>query len=237
MDMCPFDTVNSPTGAVSPFCSLFTTEEWVQYDYYQSISKYYGFGAGNDLGATQGVGFVNELIARLTEEPVQDHTSVNQTLDDHGRTTFPLDRKLYADFSHDKDITSILFALGLFNDTKPLSTKAVQTVEETNGYTAARTVPFAARMYVEKMKCNGNLEEFVRVIVNGRVIPLDRCTDVDELGRCTVGEFVKTLSFAEAGGKWDGCFTGATKQASNSTLQRGGADNADDDENDSTVAS
>ena len=219
MDMCPFDTVNSPTGAVSLFCSLFTPGEWAKYDYYQSVGKYYGFGAGNKLGPTNGVGFVNELIARLSEEPVQDHTSVNQTLDD-SETTFPLNRKLYADFSHDNGITSILFALGLFNDTKPLSTKEVETVDETNGYTAARTVPFAARVYIEKMQCDGHREELVRVIVNGRVLPLDQCTDVDDLGRCPVGEFVKTLSFAQEGGHWDDCFTQAMTQARNSTLQQ-----------------
>lgn len=220
MDMCPFDTVASARGTVSPFCSLFTAKEWAQYDYYQSVSKYYGFGEGNQLGPTNGVGFVNELIARLMQEPVNDHTSVNQTLDD-GETTFPLDRKLYADFSHDKSITSILFALGLFHGTKTLSTKQIQTADDTNGYTAARTVPFAARIYVEKMKCDGHQEELVRVIVNGRVVPLDKCTDVDDLGRCALGEFVKTLSFAQRGGKWDECFTGAPTQAMAGAINRG----------------
>lgn len=237
MDLCPFDTVNSPTGAVSPFCSLFTAEEWAQYDYYQSVSKYYGFGAGNAFGPTQGIGFVNELIARLTGQPVQDHTSVNQTLDDSGGTTFPLDRKLYADFSHDNTITSILFAMGLFNDTKPLSTNKVQTVDDTNGYTAARTVPFAARVYVEKMKCDGKKEELVRVIVNGRVIPLEQCTDVDELGRCTVSEFVKTLSFAMDGGKWNDCFKDATAKTSNIILQQGGGKGPNNEEDNNAVAS
>ena len=236
MDMCPFDTVNSPTGMVSPFCALFTTEEWAQYDYYQSVSKYYGYGAGNELGPTQGVGFANELIARLTEQPVQDHTCVNHTLDDNTQTTFPLNRKLYADFSHDNDITTIMFALGLFKDTKPLSTAKLQTVDDTNGYTAARTVPFAARMYVEKMKCNGNEEELVRVIMNGRVIPLDQCANVDELGRCTVSDFVKTLSFAQAGGKWNECFKNASPPASSDALHQAETNDDDGDEHDDTVA-
>lgn len=34
MDLCPFNTVASDTGAVSPFCSLFSEEEWHQYNYY-----------------------------------------------------------------------------------------------------------------------------------------------------------------------------------------------------------
>lgn len=35
MDLCPFNTVASDTGAVSPFCSLFSEEEWHKYDYYE----------------------------------------------------------------------------------------------------------------------------------------------------------------------------------------------------------
>ena len=103
MDLCPFNTIASDIGAISPFCSLFSAPEWHQYDYYQSLGKYYGFGNGNPLGPTQGVGFTNELIARMTGKPVTDHTSVNHTLDE-SNTTFPLGRGhvLYADFSHDK---------------------------------------------------------------------------------------------------------------------------------------
>ena len=103
MDLCPFNTVASSTGQMSPFCDLFNEEEWRQYDYFESVGKYYGYGNGNLLGPTQGVGFANELIARLTGKPIEDHTSVNHTLDG-SNTTFPLGKEypLYADFSHDK---------------------------------------------------------------------------------------------------------------------------------------
>ena len=33
MDLCPFDTVASPIGKISPFCGLFTEEEWKGFDY------------------------------------------------------------------------------------------------------------------------------------------------------------------------------------------------------------
>ena len=103
MDFCPFHTVATEFGSLSPFCNLFTELEWHEYDYLQSLGKYYGYANGNPLGPTQGVGFANELIARMTRSPVQDRTSVNQTLDS-SNATFPLgaDMTLYADFSHDK---------------------------------------------------------------------------------------------------------------------------------------
>ena len=112
MDLCPFDTVASTLGQVSPFCNLFTQTEWREYDYYQSLNKYYGYSSGNPLGPTQGVGFTNELIARMTDKPVDDHTSVNHTLDDK-QATFPtgVGQVLYADFSHDKYAISSSCAL------------------------------------------------------------------------------------------------------------------------------
>ena len=204
MDLCPFETVASSSSTVSPFCTLFTSAEWKQYDYYQSLGKYYGYGPGNPLGPTQGVGFVNELVARLTGKPVVDHTSVNRTLDANP-DTFPLGRSLYADFGHDNDMTAVFAALRLYNSTVPLSTAHMMTVDQMHGNSAALTVPFAARAYFEKLQCEGEAEEMVRVLVNGRVLPLESCGG-DALGRCTLSAFVESLGFAQAGGHWNQCF-------------------------------
>lgn len=204
MDMCPFDTLAHPSAKVSPFCRLFTEKEWHQYDYYQTLGKYYGYSVGNPLGATQGVGYVNELVARLQGKPVEDNTNTNRTLDSDP-ATFPLDRKVYADFSHDNDISGILAALGLYNQTKPLSNTTLQSTEETHGYSAAWTVPFASRMYVEKLQCSGAKEEIVRIIVNDRVQPLEFCGS-DKYGSCTLSKFVESQSFARSGGLWNQCY-------------------------------
>ena len=204
MDLCPFETVASLSSTPSPFCALFTPAEWRQYDYYQTLGKYYGYGPGNPLGPTQGVGFVNELIARLTGKPVVDHTSVNRTLD-ASPDTFPLGRNMYADFGHDNGMTAVFAALGLYNSTPPLSTTHMMILEELHGYSAAWTVPFAARAYFEKSQCEGEEEEMVRVLVNGRVLPLESCGG-DALGRCTLSRFVESLGFAQAGGHWSQCF-------------------------------
>ena len=229
MDLCPFNTVASPTGQISLFCDLFTKTEWREYDYYQSLNKYYGYSHGNPLGPTQGVGFTNELIARMTKKPVDDHTSVNHTLDDQ-QATFPIgvEQVLYADFSHDKyaisssyafscserksnaymhsDMTAIFSAMGLYNSTPPLSNTSIESSAQTKGYSASWTVPFAARAYFEKMTCPGEDEELVRILVNDRVLPLTTCGG-DALGRCRLGKFIGSLGFAMQGGNWDRCFS------------------------------
>ncbi|KAL5403815.1 hypothetical protein PMIN03_009607 [Paraphaeosphaeria minitans] len=204
MDLCPFTTLASPTAQMSDFCHLFTEDEWQQYDYYESLGKWYGYGNGNPLGPTQGIGYVSELLARLTEEAVQVVGSINSTLDEDP-ATFPLHRKVYADFSHDNDMTGVLAALGLYNNTKALSKSTVESTKKIKGYSAAWTVPFAARIYVEKLSCDRAKEEFVRIIVNDRVQALDFCGG-DEHGRCTLSKFVESQSFTRSGGQWDQCF-------------------------------
>ncbi|KAL5342834.1 histidine phosphatase superfamily [Aspergillus crustosus] len=206
MDMCSFDTIARTTDGseLSPFCALFTEKEWVQYDYMQSLSKYYGYGAGSSLGPAQGIGFTNELIARLTQSPVRDNTSTNRTLDSNP-STFPLDTSLYADFSHDNNMISIFFAMGLYNGTGPLSQSSIESIKEMDGYAASWTVPFGARAYFELLQCKRQEVPLVRVLVNDRVVPLHGCA-VDRLGRCTLDDWIRGLSFARKGGNWKSCF-------------------------------
>lgn len=204
MDQCPFNTVASPDGTISSFCDLFTEDEWHQYNYYQTLNKFYGYSYGNPLGPTQGVGFTNELIARMTDSTVHDHTSTNHTLDDNP-ATFPLGMQLYADFSHDNDMTAIFSAVGLYNCTDPLSNTTLTEAGEAKGYSASYTVPFAARAYFEKLVCAGYAEEQVRVIVNDRVLPLEQCGG-DKFGRCSLSKFIESLSFASSDGLWNQCF-------------------------------
>ncbi|PPQ78901.1 hypothetical protein CVT26_011710, partial [Gymnopilus dilepis] len=61
---CAFDTLFKE--APSPFCDLFTREEFAQFEYFGDLDKFYGTGSGQPLGRVQGVGYVNELLARLT---------------------------------------------------------------------------------------------------------------------------------------------------------------------------
>jgi Histidine phosphatase superfamily (branch 2) len=71
---------------------------------------------GNPLGPVQGIGYVNELIARLTRTPLANSVEgINHTLDSDPKT-FPLDRSLYVDFTHDNLMASVVSTLGLFRD-------------------------------------------------------------------------------------------------------------------------
>ena len=131
------------------------------------------------------------------------YTSVNHTLDSNAQT-FPPRRKIYADFMHEDPMLSISSAMGLFDQTF-LNPGKFTLVDSTIGFSAARVVPFAARFTVEKMTCQQN--EMVRVIVNGRVMPLYKLhseCEVNTEGLCALEDFLGVLESAshEQGKIW-----------------------------------
>ena len=53
------------------------------------------------MARVQGIGYVQELVARLTHTPISIHnSSTNATLDDNS-ATFPLGQSLYVDATHE----------------------------------------------------------------------------------------------------------------------------------------
>ncbi|KAL1717371.1 histidine phosphatase superfamily [Schizophyllum commune] len=193
MSLCPFDTLANETP--SPFCDLFTEDEFDGFAYVGDLDKYYGTGYGQELGPVQGVGYINELIARLTGQPVQDSTQTNHTLDS-SNDTFPLDRTVYADFSHDNQMVAIYSAMGLFTQAAALDPS---NPDPARTWRASNLVPFSARMVTERLSCDG--EAYVRVLVNDALQPLEFCGNGD--GRCTLDAFVESQSYARNNGNGD----------------------------------
>jgi hypothetical protein len=61
----------------------------------------YGSSFGYPLARALGIGYIQEMVARLTHAPIERHnSSTNSTLDD-SPTTFPLDHNLYVDATHE----------------------------------------------------------------------------------------------------------------------------------------
>ncbi|KAF8139078.1 histidine phosphatase superfamily [Boletus edulis] len=200
MPLCAFETLYHETP--SPFCGLFTAEEWQAHEAYDDLLKYYKTGHGSSLGPVQGVGYVNELLARLTGQPVRDGTQTNKTLD-ASPDTFPLDRTFYADFSHDNQMVAIFSAIGLFRPDEPPVT---DNLDMTRTFRISRMTPFSGRMITEKLRCDDG-GEYVRILVNDAVQPLTFC-GANEDGLCTLDAFVKSQAYARGNGEgdWEKCF-------------------------------
>ena len=161
---------------------------------------------GQELGRVQGVGYINELIARLTNSPVRDNTQTNRTLD-FDPATFPLNRTIYADFSHDNQMVAIYTALGLFAQSKgdldPTRPDPART------WVASRLTPFSARMVTERLTCTGTgtraargEQTYVRILVNDALQPLPFCGSGKD-GMCTLSAFVESQVYAREDGQGD----------------------------------
>ncbi|KAI0758130.1 phytase [Fomes fomentarius] len=195
LSLCAFDTVAHERR--SDWCSIY--EELgagPAFMYSGDLDKYYGTGYGQALGRIQGVGYVNELLARLTGKPVRDGTQTNRTLD-ADPASFPLNRTFYADFSHDNQMVAILSALGLFGQNEPLDpTKP----DPDRTWRVEKIVPFSGRMVVERLDCRGQAS--VRVLVNDALMPLEFCGAKGD-GVCSLDAFVQSQTYARNDGEGD----------------------------------
>ena len=153
--------------------------------------RYYLTGPGNKLGAAQGVGWVNELLSRLTGRLFEDHTQTNHSL------YHPLDRQIYFDGSHDNQIVAILAALGLLKcDMRATHPDPART------FSVRRLVSFAGHVVVERMQCSG--KTYVRLLINDRVQSLaEVCSSALLDGRCLLHDFVASQAYAQTDGQTD----------------------------------
>ncbi|CAE6441626.1 unnamed protein product [Rhizoctonia solani] len=213
MNLCGFDSA-AKNGAASPWCGAFSLDEWKSYEYYHDLEKYWSKSYGSAYARSLGAGWVNELLSRLTGNPVQDSTSTNSTLDsDH--KTFPIGScapRIFADFSSDNNIATILASLGILRDSAPLPSTGPIPSSETQQFVVSRMVPFGGLTLVEKLSCSGpDLNgDYVRVLVNDAVISMDilpECTGSDKMnGLCRLDKFVQSQAYARQGGNFTACF-------------------------------
>ncbi|KAF9787350.1 histidine phosphatase superfamily [Thelephora terrestris] len=192
-NLCAYETV---ALGYSSFCPLFTKEEWEGFDYSFDLNFWYTSGFGSPVGRAQGIGYVQELVARLTKTPIQTHNSTtNSTLDDNP-ITFPLDgRSLYVDATHEVTVVNVLTALNLSTlaATGPLP---YDYIPENRSFIAHEVAPFATNVQFQLLSCASTTGEQIRVIVNDAPVPLSPlkyCPEETRYGLCPVDGFVSSL--------------------------------------------
>ncbi|KAK6458868.1 secreted acid phosphatase [Scheffersomyces xylosifermentans] len=136
----------------SPFCDLFTNEEFIKNSYHTDLSNYYTAGPGNNLTAVIGSTLLNASLALL-----KDDTSEN---------------KIWISFSHDTDLEIFHSALGIIEPAEDLPTNYIPFPSP---YVHSSIVPQGARIVTEKLSCGGT--SYVRYIINDSVVPIPKCSD------------------------------------------------------------
>lgn len=201
----------------SDFCDLFTLDEWHGFEHTLDIEYYYDYAWGNPTGRAQGIGYLQELVARLTNQYItSSNTSVNYTIDNNS-DDFPLGSKLYADFTHDDIIVSFLTALSLDYIKDPPSLTEYPPSPDAH-FVLSHLTPFGARLVTEVIGCasdnptavsehrtfyypeqygydaNNATNKFIRMRLNNGILPLSsirggKCGDRSD-GMCTLENFL-----------------------------------------------
>ncbi|KAK6457806.1 secreted acid phosphatase [Scheffersomyces xylosifermentans] len=136
----------------SPFCDIFTNEEFIKNSYLTDITNYYSNGPGNNLTAVIGSTLLNASLTLL-----KDDTAEN---------------KIWLSFSHDTDLEIFHSALGIL---EPSADLPVDYIPFPSPYVHSSIVPQGARIYTEKFSCAGT--SYVRYIINDAVVPIPKCSD------------------------------------------------------------
>ncbi|TKA26868.1 hypothetical protein B0A50_04314 [Salinomyces thailandicus] len=137
---------------MSDFCNFFTEDEWAAFEQTLDMEYYYDYGFGHPTGRAQGLGYQQELLARLTNQYITtSNSSVNSTLTDNP-STFPLARPFYADFTHDDIIVSVLASMSLdyFHSPPSLTT---YPPDPDRPFILSNLTPFGARLITEVIGC------------------------------------------------------------------------------------
>ena len=61
----------------------------------------YGSAFGSPVARVQGIGYIQELVARLTHTPIETHNSSTNATLNNNPITFPLGQSLYVDATHE----------------------------------------------------------------------------------------------------------------------------------------
>ncbi|KAL4977929.1 hypothetical protein BDW66DRAFT_165317 [Aspergillus desertorum] len=172
-EMCGFEIL---VRGLSPWCDVFSREDWENFEYARDLVHYYRAGPGNLYAGAMGWLWLNATANLLQEGPRAG--------------------PLFFSFVHDGDIAPFLEALDILKDPKydphlPTTYRADDRVWRTSS-----VLPMGGRIIVERMTCsppdNGRKIEvgtFLRVNINDKIVPLPYCKSGPGLS-CPLREFI-----------------------------------------------
>ncbi|KAJ6537936.1 phosphoglycerate mutase-like protein [Mycena capillaripes] len=176
---CAYETV---ALGYSAFCDLFTEEEWKGYEYSVDLSFWYNNGPGNPAIAAQGIGWVQELVSRLTQTRITEFaSSVNGTIVS-SNVTFPLSQPIFVDATHDTVISAIVVAMN-FTSLAATGPLPGTHIPKDRSYIVNQISPFGSNMVGQVLSCpssssksklavNDTAPTHIRWLLNDAVVPL-----------------------------------------------------------------
>lgn len=179
----------------SSFCSLFTEQEWKDFEYNVDVQYYGDYAYGSPSGRAQGIGYVLELAARLEHKLINSSdTSINYTYTNN-EAQFPFDQPFYMDMSHDDIILSVINAIGFdYFKYGPKGLPVHLDHAPERNFSLSQMTPFGARFVSEIWTCPRHVSfenldpvlytnptinsttkttEYIRFVLNNSPLPQD----------------------------------------------------------------
>ncbi|CAF1301013.1 unnamed protein product [Adineta ricciae] len=154
-ELCGYETV---IRGSSPFCQIFTSDEWLSFEYYFDIKYYYSFGYGSYLSASLGMPWVVASSELLNE-------------------TVTTNQNLYINVVHREMLPLVLTALDLYNESNENPTLPLDRINYRRAWRSSQFVPFLGHIALERLQCTSSSYngKFIRILVNSAPQPLPGC--------------------------------------------------------------
>ncbi|KAF5502436.1 Acid phosphatase PHO1 [Colletotrichum aenigma] len=130
------------TGRLSPWCDIFSDEEFLQYEYFQDLRYYYGVGPGTDIPSKMMTPYLNALMALFGEGP-----SVTGKRTDGSTFTLP---KLIVSFLNDGQLNELVTASGVMDSQAPLSPTEK---DDDRAWVSSRYTTMRGTIAFERLNC------------------------------------------------------------------------------------
>ncbi|KAJ3515274.1 hypothetical protein NLJ89_g1865 [Agrocybe chaxingu] len=191
-ELCAYETVSL---GFSDFCDLFTEEEWKGFEYFIDLAFWYGAGPGNPASSAQGIGYVQELVSRLTQTAITSFDStVNATIVTNP-VVFPLDQPIYVDMSHDTVMSAIYVAMN-FTSLAANGPLPTDYIPKNRTYYVNQIAPFASNLVGQVLSCPAsNQPTHIRWLLNDAAVPLtgiNGCKPNSD-GLCDINTFISGM--------------------------------------------
>ena len=150
MEMCGFEIL---ARGQSPWCDVFTHQEWLEFEYGRDLLHFYRAGPGNDYGPAMGWLYLNATADLLVQEEVQD---------------------VYFSFVHDGDLVPMLAALQLLNEKSIVQELPTDYIKVDRHWVTSDVVPMGGRVVFERVGCSeeGGTKRYIRIFINDGLMKL-----------------------------------------------------------------
>ena len=213
MEMCGFEIL---VRGLSPWCDVFTKDEWLDFEFGRDLLHFYRAGPGNKYAGAMGWLWLDATQKLLSAT----HTG-----------------GMYFSFVHDGDIVPVLATLGIYSGDRAANHRIKEDNDaqqpflpshrrkRNRAWKTSDVVPMGGRVLLERLQCQGDprdlsqSDRYLRLLINDAVVPL-RASDNDSRDQdlVTMGVFRQLIrekgrevgTFADVCGRSDETGRGIT---------------------------